>query len=67
MTAPKYYTTDELCRSWGYGEKKVRSLLKSLQRQGKLEMKPEMVKNITGQTYKVFKYRILKGGVVDEQ
>ena len=61
----KFYTTDELCKSWGYGEKKVRSLLKALQRQGKLETKAEMVKNINGQKYKVFKYRVLKGGDID--
>ena len=62
----KYYTTEELCRSWGYGERKVRSLLQSLNRQGLLDMKPEMVKNINGQKYKVFKYKILKGADLND-
>lgn len=62
----KYYTTEELCRSWGYGEKKVRALLRSLQRQGKLDIKAEMVKNITGQKYKLFKYKILKGADIND-
>ena len=53
-----YFTTIELQNMWGYGDKKVRSLLNIAKKNGILEVKPFTKEGINGQKCKSFKYRI---------
>lgn len=53
-----YYTTKQLCKLWGVGDKKCRQLLKIAKDNNKLSIKTFFEENLNGQKFKNFAYRI---------